>query len=72
MKTCVLDYALHFVNRFRLRLRTLLRARGVERDLEDELGFHLAMQVQANTKAGMPQQQAEQAAKRQFGGLVQH
>ncbi len=44
----------------------------MERDLEDEFGFHLAMQAHANTNAGMPSPQAEQAAKRQFGGLVQH
>ena len=72
MRKSVLDHTLQCIHRFRLRLRTLLLPRKVERDLEDELSFHLAMQAQANAKAGMPPQKAAQAARLQFGGLVQH
>ncbi len=66
------DCVLRCIFRFRLRLRTLLVRRNVERDLEDELRFHLAMQARANAMAGMKEQEAEQNAKRQFGGFVQH
>jgi putative ABC transport system permease protein len=72
MSKSVFDHTLQCIYHFRLRLRTLLLPRKVERDLEDELSFHLAMQAQANAKASMSLQKAEQAARRQFGGLTQH
>jgi predicted permease len=46
----------------RLRLRALFRRRQLERDLEDELAFHLAM------KAGKLGN--EEAARRQFGNVT--
>jgi predicted permease len=46
----------------RLRLRALFRRRQLERDLEDELAFHLAMKA---GKLG-----SEEAARRQFGNVT--
>jgi predicted permease len=72
VKKSVFDYILCCIYRHRLRLRTLLFPSKVERDLEDEVSFHLAMQAQANKMQGMSPAQAEQRAKHQFGGIVQH
>lgn len=37
----------------KLRLRALVFRRQVERDLDDELAFHIAMQTRKNVAAGM-------------------
>src|SRR6185295_3810981 len=51
----------------RLKWRTLWKRRQLERDLEDELAFHLAMREEKNRHAGVPD-----GARRVFGnvGLV--
>ena len=61
----------HWPYRLHLRLRSLFRRREVERDLEDELAFHLAMQAEVNRQAGMSESNAQLAARRQFGGVTQ-
>lgn len=57
--------------RLPLRFRSLFRPVQVEQDLDDEVAFHLAMQAESNRRAGMPPQEAEMAARRQFGGVTQ-
>ena len=52
----------------KLRSRSLFGQARVERDLDDEIAFHIAMQAKANREAGMPASEAELAAHRQFGG----
>jgi putative ABC transport system permease protein len=52
----------------RLRLRAVLRRRQLERDLEDELRFHLAMSAQRLREAGAPDSPG--AARRRFGNLT--
>jgi predicted permease len=49
----------------------VFRRREVERDLDDELEFHLAMQAATNRQAGMAESEARLAARRQFGGVTQ-
>ncbi len=49
---------------------TVLR-RETERELDDELAFHLEMQIAANRAQGMNPKQARYAALRQFDGLEQ-
>jgi putative ABC transport system permease protein len=51
----------------RLRWRGFLRRRRLERDLEDELKFHLELKAQHNREAGMSPEEAMSAARRQFG-----
>src|SRR5256885_7524861 len=51
----------------RLRWRGFLRRRQLDRDLEDELQFHLEMKAMRNREAGMTPQEALAAARRQFG-----
>ena len=49
------------------RLRALMQRRRLEREMNDELRFHLEMQEAANRAAGMSADEARFAARRQFG-----
>jgi putative ABC transport system permease protein len=59
------------LDRFRLRLRSLFRRSRVERELEDELSFHLEQQTAESLAAGMSPEEARRAAMRALGGLPQ-
>src|SRR2546421_5874628 len=52
----------------KLRLRALTFQKRVERDLEDELDFHVEMQARKNVLAGMSEAEATRRARIQFGG----
>jgi len=56
----------------RLRLRSLFQRGAADRELDEELRFHLDHQVEQNIAAGMDPAEARYAALRQFGGLAQH
>src|SRR5215813_13967837 len=49
------------------RLLSLLRRRRHEREMEEEMHFHLEMQIEQNLAAGIPAEEARYAARRQFG-----
>src|SRR5262245_57859915 len=49
------------------RLLSLARRGRLEREMEEEMRFHLDMQVEENLKAGMAAEDARYAARRQFG-----
>jgi putative ABC transport system permease protein len=53
------------------RLRAIVRVRGVERDLDDELAFHVAMQSRANREDGMSETEAHRRARLELGGVEQ-
>ena len=53
------------------RLRTLFRKHAFERELNDEMRFHLERQVEENIASGMSPQEARRAATREFGGVEQ-
>jgi len=55
-----------------LRLRSLFQRGAADRELDEELRFHLDHQVEQNIAAGMDPAEARYAALRQFGGLAQH
>lgn len=55
-----------------LRLRSLFRSTAVERDLSDELRYHLECQIEANVANGMSPADARHAAMRALGNLEQH
>ena len=59
------------LQRFRLRLRSLFGRARVERELADELSFHLEQQIAENRAAGMPADEARLAALRLLGGVPQ-
>ena len=49
------------------RLLSLLRRERYEREMEEEMRFHLEMQREQNLDAGMAAEEAHYAARRQFG-----
>ena len=51
--------------------RGLLQRCKVERELDDELAFHIEMETRANVKRGMDPVEARRTALRDFGGTVQ-
>jgi predicted permease len=53
-----------------LRLRALLFRNQVEKDLEDELDFHIQMQACKNLAAGMNEAEAARRARIAFGGAA--
>jgi len=60
-----------FGTKLRLRLRSLFRRDQVEREMENELRFHLDQQIEENLAAGMTPQEARAAALRLVGGITQ-
>ncbi|HYY59429.1 MAG TPA: ABC transporter permease, partial [Pyrinomonadaceae bacterium] len=59
------------LNRLKMRLRALFRRAEVERDLDDELSFHLEKEIEQNLARGMSREEARLAALRSFGGVEQ-
>jgi putative ABC transport system permease protein len=55
----------------KLRWRALMSQKRVERDLEDELDFHIEMQARKNALEGMSEAEAIRRARIQFGGADQ-
>jgi predicted permease len=53
------------------RLSGLFRKESLERDLDDELHFHLQMEIAENLRRGMTSEEARSAALRRFGGIAQ-
>src|SRR5437867_3546014 len=51
------------------RLRGLFEHKRLERELDDEVRFHLEMQIEDNLKAGMNPAEARYAALRSFGAI---
>ena len=49
------------------RLRLLLGRPAFERDVQDELAFHLEMQTLKNVQRGLPPDEARALAEREFG-----
>ena len=55
------------LNDLLFRLRSLLRRRGMERELDDELQFHLAHQMEKEIQAGLPPAEAKRRAQIALG-----
>ncbi len=51
------------------RIRTLVRRDVVERELDEELAFHLEMETKKNLQAGMTPEEARRHAAIRFGGV---
>ena len=51
------------------RARALLSRAAVERELDDELRFHLEMEIEYNLRRGLTLDEAREAALREFGGM---
>src|SRR5262245_18342543 len=57
------------LDRIKIRLRALLRREAVERELDDELRFHLEREAERNRRDGMSREDAGYAALKSFGPL---
>jgi putative ABC transport system permease protein len=53
-----------------LRIRALFRRRQLDRDLDDEVQFHLATREQKLAESGVPPEEAHYAARREFGNAT--
>ena len=51
------------------RSRSLLRKNAVERELDQEMRFHVERQIAEHLAAGMSQEEARRAAQLEFGGI---
>ena len=56
-------------DRLHRRARALFARAAVERELDDELQFHLEMEVEYNVRRGLNPREARAAALREFGGV---
>ncbi len=56
----------------RAHLRSLFRRSHVERELDDEVSFHVEMETQANLRRGMSPDEARRRALLDFGGVEAH
>ena len=56
-------------NDLTMRLRTLFSRRRAERELDEELSFHLAMETEKNRVRGVEAREAGRKAQREFGGV---
>jgi predicted permease len=61
---------MRIIRRFFSRLRHLLTGRREDRRLEEEIEQHLALQTEANIRAGMTAAEARRQAMVQFGALA--
>src|SRR6266540_5230570 len=53
------------------RITSLLRSGRLDREMNEELGFHLERHIEDNIKKGMAPREARLAALRAFGGVEQ-
>ncbi len=56
---------------FSARVRAMLDARRLDRELEEELRSHIEMETEANVRRGMSPAQARRQALLEFGGVAQ-
>ena len=57
--------------KLRLFTRALFRKNQTETDMDEELQFHLNMEIQKNIQSGMDESEARLSAIRAFGGVEQ-
>jgi predicted permease len=57
------------LSELRIRLRGLFRRGRVERELDDELRFHLERETEKHVAAGVPREEAARRARLAFGGV---
>ncbi|HEV2417552.1 MAG TPA: permease prefix domain 1-containing protein, partial [Terriglobia bacterium] len=62
---------MRWIHKLSLRLRSLFHKGSVERELSDELRFHLEKLIEQNLGKGMAPEEARYAALRELGGVEQ-
>src|SRR5436305_6432069 len=58
-----------YLSDLRYRLRALFHRETVDRELEDELRFHLERETEKHVAAGLSRARAERQARLEFGGM---
>lgn len=53
-----------------LRVRAMVMKRQLDRDLDDELAFHLAMKEDKNRNSGLNENDSRSGSRRQFGNVA--
>src|SRR4030095_881034 len=59
------------LSNLKTRLRALLRKSEMERELDEELLYHIERQTEQNVRLGMNPEEARHAARKAFGGVEQ-
>src|SRR5262247_4758164 len=59
------------LNKVKTKLRALLRKSEIERELDEELRYHIERQTEQNIRLGMNLEEARYAARKSFGGVEQ-
>src|SRR5262252_2721505 len=59
------------LSRLKIALRAMLRRTQDERELDEELRFHIEQQTEQNIRLGMNPAEARHAARKTFGGVEQ-
>jgi len=59
------------LNKLGASLRALLRKSEMERELDEELRYHIEQQTTQNIRLGMSPEEARYAARKAFGGVEQ-
>src|SRR5215510_262710 len=57
------------LSKLRTRLRALLRKSEMERDMDEELRYHIEQQTEQNIRLGMNPEEARNSARKAFGGV---
>jgi putative ABC transport system permease protein len=53
------------------RVRSLFRRKAVEKELDDEVRFHVEQLIEQYVESGLPREEAQRRAKLAFGGIEQ-
>jgi putative ABC transport system permease protein len=61
---------MRWIDKLKLRVRSLFRRKDVDSELNEELQFHVHRQTDANISAGMTPVEARRAALVEFGGVA--
>src|SRR4030095_10479111 len=62
---------IEMLSKLRIRLRALFRRSEMERELDEELRYHIEQQTEQNMRLGMSPEESRQAARKAFGGVEQ-
>jgi putative ABC transport system permease protein len=63
---------IRMLKRWRKRLRALVRTEEVDRELDEELAFHLEMETEKHVRAGLSPEEARRKARLAFGAVRKH
>jgi putative ABC transport system permease protein len=56
--------------RIRRRIRSVFNARAMDLELDEELQFHVAMEIDYHVRRGLSPSEARARALREFGGVM--